>query len=860
MDIHRCRFVPFPASPINSLAFSHPLLTSGSVKRQVRLAIGRKNGDIEIWDPLKGKWFHETTIHGGCDRIIDSLVWVTEEDELLQDGNLVVGRSRLFSIGYSSTITEWDLEKGKAKKHASGQHGDIWCLGAQPALSKESQNGVIPASQPQRLVAGTIDGSIALYSIDDDDLQFQRTLVKTPKKDIKMVSIAFQSRQVAVVGCSDSSIRVYDLRRGELLHRMTLGKDLISDSKDIIVWSVKCLKNGDIVSGDSTGQICIWDGKTYTQAQRIQGHKSDVLSLATGVDGLTIVSGGMDRQTAFYRPMRSDPSRWQRVHHRKYHEHDVKTMASFEGLGMSVVVTGGPDASPIVAPLRQATVENHRTLSHLPQSVPLQSAPQARLMASWWGQEVRIWKLLPISGLVPSEIDNTLKPPRLVRKILIQGDSNITSCSISRDGTILVISTVVAIKAFHLTMSGDFKKKLEVRQIKVPSSIGSSGATNVQISPDNRWLGWIQEGSHVRIAKITQEESEVSIHPRPAKLTRLRRDIPKHAQLGGLGNYDRRVTHIVFSPNSSILAVADLAGYIDTWVLHDDYMQNGAKQTEDDGASSSDSSDSSDDDDASENGPIWIRNPKASLFPKLSHAPVVLSFSEDALGPELRDEGEEGPDDYILLAITAASHIYTFNPLEGSLNKWSRKNPTWKLPAEFRGSRDLIKGVVWNGSKISMYGASSLFILDLSHDYTEEESSPSKKTRKRKRGTDSGAGSKTEIGRLAPQRVRMSLVGEGKTGQWVDMTDAEPQADGTGDEDENDDEDEEVDGGELEKLRKREQLSRRSEGGADAPGAEEKGKNWYYAWKYRPILGIVPLSVDALEIPKVEVALVESLK
>lgn len=338
MDIHRCRFVPFPASPINALAFSHPVL---SAKRQVRLAIGRANGDIEIWNPLKGNWFHETTIHGGRDRSVDSLVWVTGEDETLQDGNVIEGRSRLFSIGYTSTVTEWDLEKGKAKKHASGQHGDIWCFAAQPP--KESNNGIACASQPQRLVAGTIDGSLVLYSIDDDDLQFQRTLVKTAKKNVKMVSIAFQSRQRVVVGCSDSSIHVYDLRNGERVAKMTLGKDLVGGSKDIIVWSVKCLKNGDIVSGDSTGQICIWDGKNYSQAQRYQSHKSDVLSLATGVDGQTIVSGGMDRRTALYRPMKSgtSPPRWQRVFYRKSHDHDVKAMASFEGMGMSVVVTAG---------------------------------------------------------------------------------------------------------------------------------------------------------------------------------------------------------------------------------------------------------------------------------------------------------------------------------------------------------------------------------------------------------------------------------------------------------------------------------------------------------------------------------------
>ncbi|KAJ0104184.1 hypothetical protein J7T55_000535 [Diaporthe amygdali] len=877
MDIHRCRFVPFPASPINALAFSHPLL---SAKRQARLAIGRANGDVEIWNPLNGNWFHETTIHGGRERSVDALVWVTGEDETLQDGNVIAGRSRLFSIGYTSTVTEWDLEKGKARKHASGQHGEIWCLAAQPAPPKEPHNGVVPASQPQRLVAGTIDGSIVLYSIDDDDLQFQRTLVKTAKKNIRMVSIAFQSRQVAVVGCSDSSIRVFDLRRGELLRKMTLGKDLIGGSKDIIVWSIKCLKNGDIVSGDSTGQICIWDGKTYTQAQRIQGHKSDVLSLATGVDGLTIVSGGMDRRTALYRPMKSDPSRWQRVFYRKYHDHDVKTMASFEGLGMSVIVTAGPDATPVVTPLRQAGVENHRTLSHLPQSIPLQSAPRARLIVGWWDREVHIWKLRrPMKDLLDSDdVEQSIETNRkLLGRILIKGESNITSCSISRDGSMLVVSTITAIKAFHLTTSDELKEELKIRKIEVPSSIESSGATLVQISPDGRWLGWIQEGSQVRIARITQEESGISIHPRPAKLNRLRRDVPKHVRLGGLGNYDRRVTHITFSPDSSVLATADLAGYVDTWILHDSSVQNGAEPTDDDGASSSDSSDSSDDEDVSEPGPAWIRNPKASLFPKLSHAPVVLSFSNDALGPKLREEGEEGPDNYILLAITAASRIYTFNPLEGSLTKWSRRNTVWKLPEEIRATRDLIKGVVWQGSRIWMYGTSFLFMLDISLDFTEQESTPSKKNRKRKRGADSGAGSKTEVGALAPHHVRMSLAEDGKTGQWVDvdMADAEPQADGTGDEDENDNADEETDGGELEKLRKREQRGR-SEGEGDAPGTEEQRKKWWHTYKYRPILGVVPLESEdgegringangtstnkALEIPTMEVALVERPK
>lgn len=508
------------------------------------------------------------------------------------------------------------------------------------------------------------------------------------------------------------------------------------------------------------------------------------------------------------------------------------------------------------------------------------------MLISWWDREIHIWKLrrsfqeLDSNKLDSDDGDKTCKRdcPRLGR-ILIDGESNITSCSISRDGSILVVSTATAIKAFHLTIPNiDLDEELKIRKISVPSitisTTENAGATIVRVSPNGRWLAWIEEGSQVRIAKIAREDSGFSIQPRVAKLTRLRRDIPKHVRLGGLGSYERHITHITFSPDSSILATADLAGYVDTWVLREGGVQNGEAPAEDDTASSSD------DEDASEAGPSWVRNPKASLIPKLAHAPVALSFSDDTLAPTLRDEGEEGPDDYILLAATATSRIYTFNPLAGSLTKWSRRNAVWKLPEEIRSTRDLIKGVVWAGSRIWMYGVSFVFMIDLSFDFTEQESGTPKKNRKRKRGADSGAGSKTEIGTLAPQPVRTLVAEDDKEGQWVDveMADAEPQADGTGDEDENDDAEEEMGGGELEKLRKREQGGR-PEGEEDAPpGAEEQRKKWWHTYKYRPILGIAPLEVTdgkgrtngisvngsskkaAREIQKIEVALVERPK
>lgn len=878
MDIHRCRFVPYPASAVNAVAFSHSYLPATSRKAShrhvaVRLAIGRANGDLEIWNPLNGAWFQELIIPGGKDRSIDGLVWVTDPDEVTSDGKIIHGKSRLFSIGYTTTITEWDLAKARAKKHASGQHGDIWCLAVQPLPSGDALSTA--AGQSRKLVAGTSDGSLILYSIEDDDLRFQRAMFKTPTKKVKMVSITFQSRHVVIVGCSDSTIRAYDVRNGATIRHMTLGSDLAGGSKGIIVWAVACLRNGDIVSGDSTGQICIWDGKTYTQAQRIQSHTQDVLSLATNFDGTKIFSGGMDRRTVLYEPMPGHAGRWAKVWHRRYHSHDVKTMASFEKKGMSVVVSGGmfallkrllklifnhpigPDATPVVLPLQGAGKEYHRTLSHLPQRTPLQSAPKARFIISWWEREVQIWQLLkPLKEVVNGSSvveSDTAKNYKRIGRILIKGESNITSAAISEDGTLLVVSTASDVKAFKLELAQSPDEPLRISKVDVAAN--SRGATKVQISPDRNWVCWVEEGSRVMVAGVTTVESARGSSyaiPRPSPLKRLRRSISKYSLLGGLGAYDRSVLHIAFSADSKMLAVADLAGYIDTWVLRGPEsarLQNGVSvENDDDAVSTASLGDSSDEDEVEEQDSRWIRNPRATLIPKLSAEPAYLSFSNQTPGSVSRDDGPE-VDDYTLLAITTSRQILAFNPLRGALSDWSRRNPYAKLPEKLRTTRDLVRGALWQGSRVWIYGASHLFMLDLSTDLVPEIVSTmdgdkqQQGIKRKRRGPDGGAGGKMEKHSRVPQKLRMAVVAEGDE-KWadVDMADAdEPKSGATSsglDEDEDEEDDEEgegMDGSGLQLMREHQE--------ANGNGADKKDERmpWWLTYKYRSILGIVPL-------------------
>jgi U3 small nucleolar RNA-associated protein 4 len=343
MDIHRCRFVSYPPSTINVLAFSQ---SQGREQRalNLRLALGRANGDIEIWNPLNGTWLQETILRGGKDRSVDGLVWIQDPDEEDEDGQIIPGKLRLFSIGYTTTVTEWDLETSQTLRQTSGNHGEIWCLAAQPSILKGQKQATGHSTstqwQGQYLVAGCTDGAVVLYSTADQDLKLERVLARPSAKKAKVISINFQDRNIIVAGCTNGTIRIYDIRNGTLVRSMSLGGGIQGGPKEIIVWAVKCLPNGNIISGDSTGEVRIWDGKTYTLLQRIKSHRQDVLSLATSNDGSTILSGGMDRRTVIYKQA-GDRSRWGVVSHRRFHNHDVKTMAAFEGNGMSVVVSGG---------------------------------------------------------------------------------------------------------------------------------------------------------------------------------------------------------------------------------------------------------------------------------------------------------------------------------------------------------------------------------------------------------------------------------------------------------------------------------------------------------------------------------------
>lgn len=346
--------MPYPTSAINALAFSHVSSPDaiGTGPRNLRLALGRANGDIEIWNPLRGSWYQESILRGGKDRSIEGLAWTQDLEEEGLDGKFIPGKLRLFSIGYSTVVTEWDLSLGKPLRHSSGNYGEIWCLAAQPRwqVSNKAAGSALPQvkegeNREQHLIVGCADGTLVLHSTADSDLRFLRTLARSSSKKSRVLCVTFLGRGLVVAGYADSSIRVFSIRTGKQIGTMSLGAGSKGGPSEVLVWSLKCLPNGTIVSGDSTGEVKFWDPKTFTLLQRIQSHKADILDITASADGSTVVSGGMDRRTTVYRQMggagKGEVSRWAEVAHQRFHSHDVKTMAVFETKDVSIIASGG---------------------------------------------------------------------------------------------------------------------------------------------------------------------------------------------------------------------------------------------------------------------------------------------------------------------------------------------------------------------------------------------------------------------------------------------------------------------------------------------------------------------------------------
>lgn len=470
------------------------------------------------------------------------------------------------------------------------------------------------------------------------------------------------------------------------------------------------------------------------------------------------------------------------------------------------------------------------------------------------------------------------------------------------DGSSLALSTISCIKLFRLRQKDS---QLLVSQIAIPTNIGEAGARTVKFSPDGKWLLLIRSDSKIQICRLKRNEGArkcVLILPRLVTLERLPRDTTETQSELGLGSYTRTISRVAFSADSRILAVGDLAGYLDTWVLQgcEDFTEgNIQQQMVLELVNISDDESSEEENHAQATlGQSWNRNSAAFMLPQLPSAALILSFrprkpnqnkqatssiSLSVKGRSSHSNHASFPDHEDRLFVFTDEHqMYEFHVLSGKLSAWSRRNPSSQLPQAFRGIRDRAMGSLWELSglkeRIWLYGSSWLWMFDLSLDFPVDldwsnqtvdskllPSELSAKNLKRKRGLGDGNSDgiekrNTGAGDKIPESKRYIGIGrkfrktdgpETDKGRWisadVDKSRSSGGDDEAANEDDNDDEDA---ANESSLIGLRRGLARITNGSTndEASGIiqlESRGSDicrpYWGTHRYRDILGIVPL-------------------
>lgn len=425
MIVHRSRFVNFNQANITALAFSHKSDNEKLTPSDLRLAVGRSNGDIEIWNP-RNSWFQELLIQGGKDRSIEGLCWSNLPGEPL----------RLFSIGGSTVVTEWNLTTGLPLKNYDCNAGVIWSI-----AMNTSQN---------KIAVGCDNGTAVIIDISGGpgSLEHDTVLVR---QEARILTLAWNKDDFVIGGCSDGKIRIWsaqegDEQKGRLLHTMKVDK---SKKESTLVWSVLYLPaTNQIVSGDSTGSVKFWDFHYATLNQSFKPHEADVLCLTTDVSNKHVFSAGVDRKIFQFtqssgKNQRDNSNKWVTSSNRLFHGNDVRALCSYQSKGADFLVSGGVEKTLVISSLSSFSDGAYKKM---PLVVPFMKNilvnKEQRLVIMWHESTVKVWK-------IGEDLDSD-KNYKLVCKLVLKEEQNISTCTISPDGQVLIVSRPTTTKVFHL--------------------------------------------------------------------------------------------------------------------------------------------------------------------------------------------------------------------------------------------------------------------------------------------------------------------------------------------------------------------------------------------------------------------------
>ena len=274
-NVHRCRFVRWMPSAVNSVSW-HP---SGK-----KFAIGRANGSLHIYAWSSNSWRLCSSVRDPQGFSIDSIIWTPS--------------GRLFTAGpFSSIITEWDISLRLPKSTSVDvPGGGIWTL----ALVGNNESMLAVASEDRHIRFFTLSenttngGEAPILLPSSRNFAFPGHLFTGKEDDPRILTMIWNSwTNQLVTGSSLGDIVIWDLSACSRLRPAQILN--MGHRYGGMIWSLSLLSKGHVVvAGDSKGQLSFWKISSGDLITTHRVHEGEVLSVVSIPRSDLVIAAGVD--------------------------------------------------------------------------------------------------------------------------------------------------------------------------------------------------------------------------------------------------------------------------------------------------------------------------------------------------------------------------------------------------------------------------------------------------------------------------------------------------------------------------------------------------------------------------------------
>jgi len=235
-----------------------------TVVQDGKLVSGTHDGTIKIWEPITGTDFATLTGHKG---------YITSLVGLLNNG--------LASGSYDNTIKIWNLTTLSLIRTLIGHQSEI------KSLAFYSTNILIS-------IGNWNDNLIRMWNIETGEII--RNITDAQKSSTNNLIVLNNTQSlVSTGGPGDTRIIQWSLTNGSIVHITNLSFPLqLRQQQQHDIYSFAILNDGNYVTGSSDSIIRIWDFKTGELIKQLTGHTWIVTSLTVLKNGY-LASGSLDR-------------------------------------------------------------------------------------------------------------------------------------------------------------------------------------------------------------------------------------------------------------------------------------------------------------------------------------------------------------------------------------------------------------------------------------------------------------------------------------------------------------------------------------------------------------------------------------